>query len=424
MSQQPPDSESLTLKRTLSLPLLVFYGLGTTIGAGIYALVGELAGISGYLAPLSFLFAGFLAALTAASFSELSSRFPKAGGAAVFVDEGFGLTWLTLLAGIGVIAAGVVSSAALMNAFVGYFVTLFQLQEIDPRVLLILVTLALGGLAAWGIAESARVAALLTLLEVGGLVLVIGAGIDRFGEVPLLVSRAAETVVQDGFAHSATLLLGGAMLGFYAFIGFEDMVVVAEEVVQPRRNMPLGILLTLLVTLLLYMAVMVVSLLAAGPGGLVGVDAPLVEVYQQLSGGDGRVIALIGGFAIINGALIQIIMASRVLYGLADRGYLPRLLARVNPATRTPLVATSLVVALVLLMALLGDLVGLAIGTSVLMLSVFGLANLALLRIKLRETEHRSETPRSWFSVPIWVPLVGALASWLMVARELWNALF
>ncbi|MBE9564874.1 MAG: amino acid permease, partial [Proteobacteria bacterium] len=156
----------VSLKRTLSLPMMVLYGLGTTIGAGIYALIGEIAGVAGYFAPISFLVASLMAGLTAISFAELCGRFPQAAGAAVYVKQGFSSNGLSTIVGLLVIAAGLASASALINGFVGY---LHQFIGVDRILVIVLLTLVLGGIAAWGIAESVAIASLITVVEIGGL---------------------------------------------------------------------------------------------------------------------------------------------------------------------------------------------------------------------------------------------------------------
>ena len=148
----------------------MLYGLGTTIGAGIYALVGEMAAISGYYAPVSFLLASIMAALTALSFAELSGRFPRCAGAALYVKEGFSSERLSVIVGLLVVAAGLVSSAAIVNGFTAY---LGEFIELDRFTAIIIVTLAIGAIAAWGIAESVSIAAFVTVVEIAGLLLVI-----------------------------------------------------------------------------------------------------------------------------------------------------------------------------------------------------------------------------------------------------------
>jgi basic amino acid/polyamine antiporter, APA family len=397
MNQQP------TLKRTLSLPMMLLYGLGATIGAGIYVLIGDIAGIAGYYAPISFLVASLMAGFTAASYAELSARLPFAAGTALYVWEGFGSKQLSLLVGLLVITAGMVSSAALLNGFVAY---LNQFIALDRSAAIAMVALLLGGIAAWGIAESVAISGLVTLIEVGGLVLVIVSSHDVLATLP---ARWHELVPPFNIGSWGGIY-AAALLSFYAFIGFEDMVVVAEEVREVERKLPLAILLTLAITTLLYMTLMITAVLTLPPPALSASEVPLAHVYQINSGGDAGIIHLIGTVAIINGVLIQIIMASRMIYGLSARGQLPARLGAVNRRTRTPLTATLIVTAIVLMLALIGRLTTLAEATSLLMLTVFVMVNLALLRIKRRQPH-----PAGIHVFPYWVPIAGLLFSALFV---------
>jgi len=395
-----------TLRRVIGLPGLVLYGLGTTVGAGIYALVGEIAGQAGMTAPLSFLLASLMAGLTACSFAELAGRFPRAAGAALYVREGFGSRQLARVTGLLVVAAGVVSSAALVNAFTGY---LSVFVRWDPVLVTAVAALTLGAVAAWGIAQSVTVAALITLVEVGALLVVIGLGGSGLVE---LVPRLPEFLPAGATGWGGMLL--GVTLAFYAFIGFEDMVDVAEEVKAVERTLPLGILLTLGITTLIYLLLITTALLALPPERLALSPAPLATLVEAYTGGGTTAISLVALFAILNGALIQVVMASRVLYGLASRGQIPAVLARVHPRTRTPLPATALAAALVLALALYGHLAGLAATTSVIMLTIFVGVNLSLWRIK-----GRGDGGAPAFAVPRWMPLAGAVLSGSFVLREL-----
>ena len=387
------------LKRSLTLPQLVLYGLGTTIGAGIYALIGELAGISGYLAPVSFLVASLIAGLTAMSFAELSGRYPRCAGAALYVKEGFSIDRLSILVGLLVIAAGLVSASALVNGFVGY---LHQFIGLDRLVIIFLVVLCLGFIAAWGIKESVTIAAAITVIEIGGLVLIIVVVINgleiesaRWGE---LIPSFDTTSIGSIYA--------GSLLAFYAFIGFEDMVDVAEETVDAKRNLPIAIILTLGITTLLYMTIMITSVMTISPEVLATSEAPLALIYEHHTGQKAVVISIIGMFAIINGALIQMIMASRVFYGLSSRGQLPAVFQFIHPKTRTPLVATLVATIIVLILASIGRLATLAEATSVIMLIVFSMVNLALWRIKLRDP-----SPADTIIFPFWIPIAGFFVS-------------
>jgi len=384
------------LRRRLNLPLLVLYGLGTTIGAGIYVLVGKVAGRAGEFAPISFLVAAGLAGFTAWSYAELSSRFPKSAGEAVYVRHGLGREGLARLVGFLVIATGVVSSATLAQGFAGYFGQLFAVP--DP-VATVAVILILALVAAWGIGESVMIAALLTVLEIIGLLMVIWAGRGILADLP----GVARTLTPPFAALPWAGVLAGSFLAFFAFIGFEDIVNVAEEVRDERRTLPLAIGLTLVLTAVLYVLVVVIAVRAMPIDALRQSGAPLVDIFRHQTGGPGTVLTLIGAFAVINGALIQIIMASRVLYGMASQGWLPGVLAAVHRKTRTPINATVIIAAVIMALALLFDLELLAQVTTLIILAVFTLVNAALVRLKRRDG-----VPEGTVSVPLWVPVAGA----------------
>ena len=248
---------------------------------------------------------------------------------------------------------------------------------------------------------------MLTLIECGGLVLVIGAGADDLLRIPSVLPDLVPPAPLDMAALAVwSGILGGAFLAFYAFIGFEDMVNVAEEVRDAPKTMPRGIMLTLAGTAVLYGLLSLVAVLVVPGEDLAASGAPLALIFDRAAGGGGEVIVIIGLLAALNGALVQIIMGSRVLYGLANAGWLPAALAAVDPHTRTPLRTTGLVCGLVLVLALWVPLVGLAEATSFVTLTVFTIVNLALWRIK-------RDTPAipGVFALPRWVPAAGAAVS-------------
>jgi APA family basic amino acid/polyamine antiporter len=399
------------LRRSLSLPVLVLYGLGNILGAGIYALVGAVAGHAGMLTPLAFLIAALLAAFSAASYAELAGRFPRSAGAALYVEQGLGRRWLSVLVGLLVAAVGVVSPAVLFNGFAGYLQVFVTVPE---GVAVTLAVLVIGAVAAWGITESALAASLMTLLEIGGLCVILWVAGDRLGALPQAVGNA--TAGLDGAAAGGVLV--GAVIAFYAFLGFEDMANLAEEVRRPRRDVPLAMLLTLGVATLLYLGVAGVAVLSVPPEELAASGAPLALVYQRTTGQAPGFIAVISLFAVVNGALVQIIMATRVLYGMAREGWLSpgvgSFLGRVHPRTRTPLRGTLLVVAGVLVLALWLPMETLAEATSVLVLCMFVLVNLALWRVK-----RKGLAAGNGLRVPSWVPALGCVISAGFLAFEL-----
>ncbi len=372
--------DKVKLKRSIGLALITFYGLGNILGAGIYVLVGKVAGQAGYFAPLSFIVASIIAALSAVTYAEMSSRYPVSAGGAAYIDEGFSKPALSVLVGLMIAFSGMVSSAVISHGFAAYLRVFINLPE---WFILSLLFLVLCLLTIWGIKQSARVAAALTIIEIAGLVLIVYTGTDSLHNSQLSYQEIV-LPLSNLSAFSYVGVLSGAFLAFYAYIGFEDMVNVAEEVKQPEKNMPRAIIYCVIVSTILYAAVSLVSVMIVSPTELAKSAAPLATVYRAATGADPVVISLIGAFAVINGALIQMIMASRLLYGMAHKNWLPESLGKVNYKTRTPVNSIILTATIMLVLALLLDLDELAEMTNYLVLSVFVMVNLALVRIKLK----------------------------------------
>jgi amino acid transporter len=368
---------SLSLERSLSLLQATLYGLGVTIGAGIYVMIGAAAARSGMHAPVAFVMAAVLMALSAASFAELAGRLPVAAGEAAYAREAFQSDRLATIVGLLVIAIAIVSAAAISVGSAGYVGVFLTLPE---PVLVTGVVLAMGAIAAWGIKESVIFASVMTLIEIGGLVLLILAGAAAG---PELVTRLPEALPPLGTAGVVSGILGTALLAVFAFIGFEGLANIAEEVRDPQRTLPRAIFLTLAISTLLYVLVVWVSLVTASPAELSDSKAPLALVFERLTGASPRVMSLIAIVATLNGIIVQIIMSSRVLYGLARQGELPPAFGRVHRVTRTPLFATGFTTLAVLLLALLLPLHHLADLTSRITLVVFAMVNLSLVRIKV-----------------------------------------
>lgn len=376
----PPGPAPVTgpaLRRALSLPVITFYGIGTIVGAGIYVLVGKVAGVAGMQAPVAFAVAAIVAVLTAFSYAELSSRFPLSAGEALYVEAGLGLRPLSVFVGLLIVTSGIVSSAAIARGFVGY---LHVFVDVPAPVAIALLVVALGVVAAWGIAESAALAVVSTLAEVGGLLLVIWVARHSVVALP---ARLPELIPGFDAATWSGIALG-AFLAFYAFIGFEDMVNVAEEVRDPVRTMPVAILLATGATVALYLVLAVVAVLSVPVPELDAAEAPLALIYQRATGGSPAVITVIGLFAVVNGGLIQMIMAARALYGMSRQGWLPAFLGVTHPRTQTPLRTTAIVTAAVLVVALALPVEAAASLTSLVVLVVFSLVNLALVRLRHR----------------------------------------
>ena len=388
--------------------MLVLYGLGTTVGAGIYALMGEVSGSAGMRAPLAFLVSALLAGSTAIGFAELAGRLPRAAGEAVFVDHAFGRRPLTAAVGCGVLVAGVVAAAAVTDAFAGYVA---DLTDAPKWLLSIGLITVLAGLSVSGAKESVSAAAAFTIVEIGGLFLVLWAGRDSLGD---LVTRSGDLLGPPSDLGAWSGILGGAFLAYFAFLGFEDIDSIAEETDNARVNLPKAILITLGVTTLLYVTVAAVAVLEVAPARLSESDAPLALIYEQ-AGGNGDVMAFIAALAMVNGALVQLVMVPRVVYGLSRLGLVPAAMGAVSPRTNTPVRATLGAAVLVTLLTLSLDIEWLARLTSAVTMAVFISVNASLIRIK------RRYGPTTSFSVPMWVPMVGIVASVGMFVAEIWR---
>lgn len=399
---------TVSLKRSLGLPLTVLYGLGVTIGAGIYVLVGTAAARAGFHAPLSFLIAALVMAPSGAAFAELASRLPMSAGEAAYVKEGFGSNRLALLVGLMVAAIGIISAAAIARGSAGY---IREFVHLPALLLVLLVVLSTGAVAAWGIVESVALAGAMTLIEVGGLLIII---VLAAVEVPDLGARLPEAWPGLSHAGAWTGVLGASLIAFFAFTGFEGLANIAEEVKSPGWTIPRAILITLAFTTLLYVSVVWVVLNVIPHDELGTEGAPLTRVFERLTGASSLAFSAVAILATVNGVVFYIVMSSRVIYGLASRGLLPRRFAEVSPATRTPLVATGLVVAVVLALALAFPIEGLAEMTSRLTLVVFAFVNGALIAIKRRG----SPAPADAYVAPRWVPVAGLVTSIGLLASE------
>ena len=388
-----------TLARRLDLPLTVLFGLGVTIGAGIYVLIGAAAGRAGMHAPLAFLLAGLVMAPTAIAYAELSSRLPVSASEAAYVEAGFGSDLLACIVGLIVLAVGVISAAAIAKGSAGY---IHELVTLPMNVILVAVVVIMGSIAAWGIVESVAIAGLMTVIEIGGLLAIIFVGATQS---PGLVTRLPEMWTGFGDVASMTGVVSASLLAVFAFIGFQGLANISEEVKQPHRTLPKAILLTLVISTVFYMVVVWIALISVPRDELAVARAPLSLVFERVTGAPPVMISIIAVMATINGVIIQMVMASRILYGMAERNLLPQRLAVVSPLTRTPLNATVLVVLAVLLLALALPMERLADITSQLTLIVFALVNAALVLVKSRGLPPPADT----FTAPIVVPAAGLL---------------
>jgi len=400
------STEKKSLSREVGFLLLCFYGLGNILGAGIYVLVGKVAGHAGYFTLISFFIAGVVASFTAFTYAELSSRFPVAAGVAVYLHEGFGKAWLSIIAGLAIAMAGMLSAATIVKGFSGYAQIFLDVPDevIIGIVLIILVLVAI-----WGIAESVMTASFLTLLEIVGLLIIITLGFDHLDKIPQTLRTLPS--ITEGEIWPGIIM--GAFLAFYAFLGFEDMVNIAEETKNPEKNMPRAIIVALVVSTILYALVAIAALLIMSPDQLATSDAPLADVFQTATGNAPKLITAISLSAVVNGALIQIIMATRIFYGMSNRDWLPDILSYIHPKTQTPIIATIIVGIIIFTLTSWFPLVTLATYSSFLILIVFMLVNLALIRIKRGPAQPNARI------YSVWVPICGVSGSLLLLIGQM-----
>lgn len=395
----PPEQ----LARKISLPLLVFYGLGVILGAGIYVLVGKVAGAAGIFSPLSFMIAATIATITAFSYSDLVKRFPRSAGEVVYVNEGFNRKWLSKGVGWMVVLSGVVSSATLLNGFAGYIKEFVALPD---ALVIIAVALLLCTLAIWGIAESVWAAAAMTCVEILGLLLVLYFTKDVWSTASDVYTGQMQHIKWAG-------VIPGAFLAFYAFVGFEDMVNVVEEVKEPKKNMTPAILIAIVVATLLYVLIALVSILALPLDELTASEAPLAHIVETYNPTAANWVSVISLFAVVNGVLIQMVMGSRVLYGMAKEKLAPSIFADVNTFTKTPVKATLVLTVCVVGFALWLPLVTLASFTSFVVLIIFVLINISLCRIRIRENREKN-----LFRLIFW-PVTAVLLNVLLITAQI-----
>lgn len=424
-STQVTQDQQPALKRSIGRTVLLLFVVGDILGAGIYALTGTVAAEVGGAIWLPFLLAFVLAALTATAYAELVARYPRAAGAALYANRAFRRPFLTFLVAFAVMMSGITSASAAARAFGGdYLAELLPFGV--PTVVAAWVFLGLITLVnVLGVSESVRVNVVLTLIEATGLLVIIGIGVVALVRGEGDPGRALE-LNTEGAAWMG--VLGGAALAFYALLGFEDSVNLAEEARHPRRDYPRALFGGLAIAGAIYLAVAFTASMLVETDVLVGSTGPLLEVVKVA----GLVFpawlfALIALLAVMNTALINMMMASRLVYGMARERIIPALFGRVQARRRTPVVAIAFTVVLALTLTATGDLGDLADTTVLLLLLVFAVVNVAVLVLRRRpasdpggdgadEVERVEGDSERSFRAPTWAPVVGAVVSLVLAS--------
>ena len=405
----PGSGEEKTgLKRVIGSRLLFFFILGDMLGGGIYALVGEVGLEVGGAIWTAFLAAFVLAGLTAFAYAELVTKYPYAAGAALYVNKAFKVPFVTFMVAFAVMASGITSAGALSKAFAGdYFAQFLDAPELAVALVFFGLIMVVNLI---GISESVKANAAFTIIEVTGLIIIVIIGIAALGGGDADPGRALE--FKAGSSPLA-LIIAGTTLAFYALIGFEDSVNVAEEVREPSRSYPRALFGGLVVAGVVYMLVTVVASMVVPTSQLGNSDAPLLEVVKE-----GpvdiplKLFALIALFAVSNGALLNMIMASRLVYGMANQGIVPRVFRTLLPGRRTPWVAILFTTALGVILIITGDLGVLADTTVMLLLIAFTMVNISVLFLRRDTVDHEH------FKAPTIAPVLGAVICLYLITQN------
>ena len=396
--QRPPE-----LKRVISLGAMVFYGLGTIVGAGIYVLIGKISGLAGSWTPLAFLVAAVISSFTGLSYAELVGRFPRSAGEAVYIENAFHQPWLTQLVGWSVVLTGIVSASTLIKGFAGYFISLFG--GLEPVIIVISLS-SICLLTCSGVKQSVNLAVAITFLELGGLLIIVLVSTES-----LTNAENWQTWKEGLYAPSWSGIAAAAFLAFYAFIGFEDMVNMAEEVTDAATALPKAIIIAIVCSGAIYLIVGLVAVVAVPSAELAASLSPLTTIVENSTWFPAFLMTCISLIAILNGAVVQVLMAPRVVYGITQNSASLSFLAAINPRTQTPILATLLVTLFILVFSLWLPITQLAQLTSTVILCLFVLINSALVIIKIRGSHEG-------FEVYFWVPVSGIITSSLLLIAQ------
>ncbi|MFI6387342.1 APC family permease [Nonomuraea sp. NPDC050547] len=391
--------EQHSLKRVIGRRVLLLFVVGDILGAGIYALVGKVAGHVGGALWLPFLVAFVLAALTATAYAELVGKYPQAAGAALYVNKAFGIPFVTFIVAFTVMMSGITSASAAARAFGGRYLAEFVTLPVLVGAFIFLGLVALVNFA--GISESVKVNVALTIIEAFGLLVIVAIGIFALFTGDGEPARAIEFHPANGAFLG---ILGGTALAFYALLGFEDSVNLAEEAKNPQKDFPRALFGGLIVAAVIYMAVAFTATMLVDTKTLMDSSGPLLEVVKVAGlAFPPKLFALIALLAVGNTALINMLMASRLVYGMARQRIIPPFFGTVHPTRSTPWIAIVFTIAIAAILVSTGDVAPLADTTVLLLLLVFALVNICVLILRKEDVGH------DHYRAPTWAPVLGAV---------------
>src|SRR4051794_7988667 len=409
-TEAAPAPSAPELRRVIGRKTLLVFVVGDVLGAGIYALVGEVGAETGGAIWTAFTLALVLAIFTAFAYAELVTKYPQAAGAALYVNKAFRVPFVSFMVAFAVMCSGVTSASTLSRAFGGDY--LKEFVDVPVVVVALIFIVVVAAINFRGISESVKLNIGLTAIELTGLLLIcviaLAAVLDSSSGVE--AGRAFDFKSDESVIGA---MVGGAGLAFYALIGFEDSVNGAEETKEPERNYPPALFGGLAVAGLIYIAVTVLASMAVPTETLTDSSGPLKEVAQvgPLSV-DPKLFSAIALFALANGALINMVMASRLLYGMSNEGILPRAFGKVHGGRRTPYVSIVATTALAAILISTGDLGDLADMTVFLLLGVFIMVNVSVLVLR------RDTVDQHHFKAPTAIPVIGAIVCLALMVFE------
>jgi basic amino acid/polyamine antiporter, APA family len=404
----PETGEQPSLRRVMGPGLLLLFVVGDILGTGIYALTGQIAALAGGAVWMPFLVAFLVAIVTAFSYLELVTKYPQAAGAALYTHKAFGIHFLTFIVAFTVMCSGITSASTASRAFAANLGEAFDIS-ISEGAGITLVALGFMALVAIvnfrGVGESVKTNVVLTCVELSGLLLIIFIGLWALGGGDGDFSRVTEFESPPGQGLFGAVTAATA-LAFFAMVGFEDSVNMAEECKEPIRIFPKIMLAGLIATGTIYILVSITAVALVPLDQLGEGSTPLLQVVE--AGAPDfplGLFAFIAMFAVANSALINMLMASRLLYGMSRERVLPRALGLVHPSRRTPWVAILFTTALAFgLITFVGEVPALGGTTALLLLGVFTVVNIAVLVLRRDSVDH------THFRAPTALPVVGAIA--------------
>lgn len=396
------------LLRTCGTLLLFFFIVGDTLGAGIYTLVGTMAADVGGMLWLPLVIALVVALLTAGTYAEMITKYPHAGGAARYTERAFNVPYLTFVVGFFMLSSGITTSAALANAFSGdYLAALVDVPAVPVTVVFLLLLIAVN---LRGVRESLTANAVMSVIEVSGLVLVIVVAAIVFGSgggdpARILTPSPDQPILAGAFAAS--------IVAFFSFLGFEAAANMAEEVKDPTRSYPRALFGAIITAAVVYLLIALGAAIVVDPTTLATSSGPLLEVITASGIAVPEwLFATIALIAIANGTLLFMVMASRATYGLAEAGLLPSVFGRVAPTRRTPWVAIIVVGLATIGMSFVGNTGQLADTTVLLLIVVFIATNVSCLMLRNDRVGH------DHFTVPKIVPVLAIIASIVLLTQQ------